>query len=73
MMPELPEQFCCDRCHGMQYVDLVCWETRSRTTLLCLHCCACPTHGADDPGGRVVWDTHGWRGLGSEHQARRHT
>jgi RNase P subunit RPR2 len=41
-------------------------------TLCCPHCRAAAR--IDDPGGRVVWDTHGWRGLdGSEHRARRHT
>jgi hypothetical protein len=73
MMPELPEQFGCDRCQTIQPVDFVCWETRSRNHVWCLHCCGCAMHGADDPGGRVVWDQHGWRGLGSGHQARRHT
>jgi hypothetical protein len=70
---EIPVHFTCDRCQHAQHVDFLCWETHRENTGLCLHCCGCATHRADDPGGRVVFDRHGWRGLDdNDSRTRRH-
>jgi hypothetical protein len=71
---EMPDHFCCDACATAQPTDLLCTATHTRDTILCIRCCSCETHRLDaDPGGRVVFDAHGWRGLhDSEHRTRRH-
>jgi hypothetical protein len=73
-----PEHFGCDACATVQPLDLLCHETHTPVTLLCVRCCGCVVHGEGmDPGGVAVFAAHAgrltWRGLdGSESRTRRH-
>jgi hypothetical protein len=74
MLSAMPDHFGCDACASIQPLDLLCHTTHTRDTLLCLRCCHCSQHRLDaDPGGRVVFDHRGWRGLhDSLWRTRRH-
>jgi hypothetical protein len=74
----IPEHFGCDACQTVWPLDLLCHETHTRDTMLCLRCCQCALHGHDaDPGGVAVFAAQAgkltWRGLdGSLWRTRRH-
>jgi hypothetical protein len=66
---EMPDAFRCDACAEVQSLDVLCTQTHTEVTALCLRCCCCETH-TQEIDGTVVYP---WRGLtDSEHRTRRH-